>query len=1679
MVGIGNKVGVLEKRVSGAGSRIGAATGKLSAGFQKMGPVAQGASMMGGAAMMAFAGKSVQASAEVDKGIHQIMTLMDEGGMSVDKLKERVMDMSVKYGQSADVMSKSMYDVVSAGYKGEDAFKVLETAAKGAAAGNTDVATSGDALTSMLNAYGKSADEVESVNDKLFKTIKLGKTTMGELGGSIGRVASTAASMGVSMEEMLGPIADLTAKGFSTEEAITSVNQAMIGMVAPTAGAAKAAKDLGLEFTDTNGKLRPMADIMADIASKELTPAQMQLIFPNIRASKAVIALSQSHEKLGKSIEEIANSAGAGSEAFSVMEKNSAFMLEKARAEFFRTMKELGDALIPVIAAILPIFTAMLHLFNKMPKPIRMVVGVIGVLVGALAMFAPIIGALVPLLTGGALSGAIASLGTVFMAFLGPVGLVIIAIGLLVAAFAFDWGGIRTKTVAGMKKIFSAITHPIETLKAIIAKFGDYFLLLLGPIGAVILAVKHWDKIKKIITDVGVAIKDKFLGGLKVVKEKLGPLSEDVRATLAEKWTQGAEAAKTAIQSIGDRLGIDTASWQGTIDSATGVIHALLEGRFKDAALGVFETLGSLRESVFNTFGQLAPGAAERLGDFKELILTKIGDVKVFFGELIPKFLTWARSMMDNLILGIKEKIEQPKKIIREKISLAVIWLKNLPKLLRKVGEQTIQGFIDGIKAKIGAVGNAIKGVAQKIRDYLPFSPAKEGPLSDEPDWEDYLELPSEIDMPEIQAPEIQGVFNAEDCVVDPDCLDQMRTDLADEKPFEVPVEAAVPDITDIENVIVPTVAAGKATEILVDKLQELSDISGISTEKLKKGMVDLSSSGRDGYESLKILKQAALATKEANGDFDTSVNTINASLKTYDRTVEDAAAVNFKLISAANRSEVSLDTLSVAFDRLMPVAEATGMTFDETLGALETLTKQGRPARGSANLLAAAMEGIANPSEEAIKAADELGISFTDASGNIKDLTEIIDDLKSKKLDKEQLKTLFPDKGVAEGIKILVDSHDDLVSTIGTVGKSADFASKGFKTLAEAEESAIKKTEDTETAFEKFAKNVKGPLVSVASRLMDLPAPLMLLLGPIGHVTAAFKTLTDVIADPGDIKDQVIEKLSGAVSFARALITGDTEEIKTALSQKLESGTERAKEAIRSLGSVIATDTSKWEAAVDNSTSAINLMMEGRFKEGASKAIIAFKGLASAVFNTLTQVIVNLGSRLPLIGDSFEEEFNKVVEWLSALPKKFEKAGKNIVTGLVKGITSKVPLLDKVAEALAGAISDYFPFSPAKEGPLAKDPDWESYFKMPAAIKMPDIQLPRGAGPLIIDKCVIAKDALGEAWNAISGKVGEIIGDIKWLGNIAEDIGESMGSALETSFSDGAIGAKAGINTIKDRITEGANGWIETITVAGSSIENIVYSKLIGAADSAKAAFIGTGDAILSGLIGIKEGVIGASDSFKEFTGAAILGVQSVTNSISTHTKRWVSSVIGSTAAIVQNIGISFFKVASLGISYLRQLKTIGVSLFGSLRSEAMSIIGGLSNDLVNAIINGINGLLALKSRFYDAGRTLVKSMIDGLNSLKASLASTVKNLASSVDAYLPHSAAKLGPLSKLPDWSAFLAIPKVSVDTSGISKALAGVGGAAGDAMSIHIDTVTLGEGYGFDDFMRDMEIKKKQRG
>ena len=208
--------------------------------------------VIAGAAITAAFAMTVKSAISFQKELAQVSTMLDESAMKImPQYKKGLLDMSVAFGESTDTLSRGLYDILSASIPPAQALDVLGVAAKAATAGVTDTGVAADAITTILNSYGFSADMAGEVSDKLFAIVKRGKLTFDELAPAIGKVASMAAKTGLSFDELGAMIATLTRAGIRTDEAMTSINGVLRAFLKPTDEAKEAAKEFGLTM-DTN-----------------------------------------------------------------------------------------------------------------------------------------------------------------------------------------------------------------------------------------------------------------------------------------------------------------------------------------------------------------------------------------------------------------------------------------------------------------------------------------------------------------------------------------------------------------------------------------------------------------------------------------------------------------------------------------------------------------------------------------------------------------------------------------------------------------------------------------------------------------------------------------------------------------------------------------------------------------------------------------------------------------------------------------------------------------------------------------------------------------------------------------------------------------------------------------------------------------------------------------------------------------------------------------------------------------------------------------------------------------------------------------------------------------------------------------------------------------------------------
>ena len=142
------------------------------------------------------------------------------------------------------------------------------------------------------------------------------------------------------------------------------------------------------------------------------------------------------------------------------------------------------------------------------------------------------------------------------------------------------------------------------------------------------------------------------------------------------------------------------------------------------------DTIVKLIEAALQIIIALAEGIIKALPKLIEkapVIITNLLEALV---RAIPVLLEAAGSIIatlgDGIINGLTavaqwgaDIIQTIKDAIMEKIEDAKTW-----------GKDLIQNFVDGIKGAINLVGDAVKAVAQKIKDFIGFSEPEEGPLS-------------------------------------------------------------------------------------------------------------------------------------------------------------------------------------------------------------------------------------------------------------------------------------------------------------------------------------------------------------------------------------------------------------------------------------------------------------------------------------------------------------------------------------------------------------------------------------------------------------------------------------------------------------------------------------------------------------------------------------------------------------------------------------------------------------------------------------------------------------------------------------------------------------------------------------------------------------------------------------
>lgn len=617
-------IGEMDKATRKLGGLDG--LGGTMAGIGKGVAVGLGGLAVAGVTGLGFAAADAMGDfVDFESGMTEVFTLLP--GLTSDAKDQMTNDM-LSFAQDLGVLPEeaipALYQAISAGVPKDNVFDFLATSQAAAVGGVTDLETAVDGISSVVNAYGSDILSASDASDLMFTAVKNGKTTFGELAGSLFNVIPTAASAGIGFEQITSALATMTSQGVPTSVATTQLRQMLVELTKDGSETATMFEDIAgqsfKEFMAGGGNLADGLYKMID--ATEDSGLAINDLFGSVEAGNAALAITgNGYDSFKKNLSDMGGSTGATETAFATMNDTAGRAMESLNARFDAMKLEWADKMAPALDA----FLTMIADFTASPEFAAMWDGFLAATTGVITWLtengpkiidgikvafqwledhqAIVVGVLTALgvaMTYFGITAAIAG-WTAMAPFLPAIGILLgiaAVVALLYEAWTSNFGGIQEKTAA----VWDWIKNAFTTAKDFIMAFFNGDLGVISELWA-----NTWDSISAIFSFWWETIKRIF----EIFKAAFSGDWRRVGELLREQWDSWWETLKTVFgNAVENILLVVTDLWtkiSGFFKNAnwgeigTNILKGIADGLVAGIKW-VIDAVGAVGSAISDTF---------------------------------------------------------------------------------------------------------------------------------------------------------------------------------------------------------------------------------------------------------------------------------------------------------------------------------------------------------------------------------------------------------------------------------------------------------------------------------------------------------------------------------------------------------------------------------------------------------------------------------------------------------------------------------------------------------------------------------------------------------------------------------------------------------------------------------------------------------------------------------------------------------------------------------------------------------------------------------------------------------------------------------------------------------------------------------------------------------------------
>ena len=288
-------------------------------------------------------------------------TMAGKGSKDFAALKDSVTDLSKEIPLTRDELANGLYQVISNGVPEDNWIDYLRASAKASVGGVADLGEVVKVTSTLIKNYGLSWQDATAIQDKIQLTAKNGVTSFEQMAQALPRVAGNAATLGVSVDDLMATFATLTSVSGETAEVSTQLAAVFTALVKPSSEATKMAQQMGIEFNaaaikSAGGFRQFLTQLDASVkgyaqSSGMLSKEVYAKLFGSAESLRALGPLTNKlKDKFAENAEAMKGSAGTIDDAFKTMDSTGGATIQKLK----NSWGELTDHVASAVKFLMP-----------------------------------------------------------------------------------------------------------------------------------------------------------------------------------------------------------------------------------------------------------------------------------------------------------------------------------------------------------------------------------------------------------------------------------------------------------------------------------------------------------------------------------------------------------------------------------------------------------------------------------------------------------------------------------------------------------------------------------------------------------------------------------------------------------------------------------------------------------------------------------------------------------------------------------------------------------------------------------------------------------------------------------------------------------------------------------------------------------------------------------------------------------------------------------------------------------------------------------------------------------------------------------------------------------------------------------------------------------------------------